>query len=154
MYRDDTNLLNLTLLDDILKDVFYINLAFQKVNADIAKLYAELRTLTISLARRILNQRSLKLLEMNPTTMIHVADLKVIEQALDKINDDFGNSLLSVNSLDFGSSFEKLTTELPISPDSLKAVKDRGVSFIVRLVKESTRRLPANENLAEPHHQR
>ncbi|CAG5102790.1 Protein of unknown function [Cotesia congregata] len=50
MYRDDSNLLYLIFLDTVLKEVTDLNIAFQKANADITKLYSELRRLLLSVA--------------------------------------------------------------------------------------------------------
>lgn len=112
MYKDNDNYLYLVFLDGALKDLYDLNLALQKENSDITKLYSDLRVLLVSSARRVFKPSSLKPLELSHSSnhtsgMLHQADLDAVRRAVIKADDEFGNSLLSLDSMDFGHKFEK-----------------------------------------------
>ncbi|XP_044015627.1 uncharacterized protein LOC122857495 isoform X2 [Aphidius gifuensis] len=160
MYNDHLNHLYLTFLDESLEDLHSINLAFQKHNADITKLYADLCMLLVSNARRVFKPSFLRrfsnLSESN-LTVLDQADLDAIERAIEKSKEEFGCSLLPLDSMDFGRKFEKLVEEkqlvLPnkyfISTDNLITLKKRASAFIIRLCKEIKNRLPQNLSVIE-----
>ncbi|KYN15665.1 hypothetical protein ALC57_12168 [Trachymyrmex cornetzi] len=143
MYEDDSNLLYLLFLDGILKEVTNINLAFQKTNADITKLYTDLHMLIVSLARRIIK----------PSYLRHQETEKV-HQDFEKVHQDFEKPLLPLESVDFGYQFESYAAKKTISQASLKLVQERSlmctecapvqsVKYAIRL----SRNLPVVENL-------
>lgn len=114
MYKDDSNLLYLIFLDGILKDVTNLNLAFQKTNADITKLYTDLRMLFMSLARRIIKPCYLRR-EISSYSMLHQTDIDDVQSALEKMHQDFESSLLPLESVDFGHRFESYAAKKTIS---------------------------------------
>lgn len=146
MYNDHLNHLYLTFLVGSLKDLYSINLAFQKLNADITKLYADLRMLLVSNARRVFKPCFLRTFldsSVINSTMLHQADLDAVGKAIEKSNEEFGCSLLPFDSMNFGIKFEKLVKEkqpVPpnkplISSDNLMTLKKRASTFIIRLCK-------------------
>ncbi|XP_011701060.1 PREDICTED: uncharacterized protein LOC105457853, partial [Wasmannia auropunctata] len=96
MYEDDSNLLCLLFLDGILKDVTNLNLAFQKTNADITKLYADLHMLLMLLVRRIIKPY---LKHQRTSSILHQANIDDVARALEKVHQDFENVLLPLESL-------------------------------------------------------
>lgn len=146
MYADDSNLLYLLFLDGILKEITNINLAFQKTNADITKLYSDLRIFLLSIAKRIFKPNCLRPLEFSNTspTMIHQIDIEAVKNALEKVGSDFGNSLLPLNSIDFGTKFLSFAAKKTISRNDLNVIMERILAFIIRLCKELIQRLPLN----------
>lgn len=60
MYNDDTNLLYLLFLSPILKEVTKVNVIFQASDANITKIYSDLRILLVSTARRVFKPIFLK----------------------------------------------------------------------------------------------
>lgn len=146
MYRDDSNLLYLIFLDTVLKEVTDLNIAFQKANADITKLYSELRRLLLSVARRIFKPIYLKPIapKTASTAMLHEADIKAVNGALLKTNSEFEDSLLPLDSVDFGTKFSKYANKSTISTESLATVKLRSRAFMLKLCEELVKRFPAN----------
>lgn len=146
MYEDDTNYLYLLILDGILREVAHVNLAFQKTNADVTKLYTELKTLLLSLARRIFKPSFLNFSVTRNTSlnMLHQADIDPVKKALDKAQSEFGNSLLPLDSVDLGERFRCHAEKKTISQSALNTVKERAVAYITRLCKELVSRLPGN----------
>lgn len=146
MYNDNSNILYLTLLEGILRDVYDVNQAFQGRDADITRLYGDLRVLIVSLARRIFKPAFLRSLEpLNASSsMLSQSDLDTLQQAVNKASAEFGNSLLPHDSMDLGSKFENLVAELRIQSTVLVEIKERAVQVILRLCEELMRRLPPN----------
>lgn len=146
MYEDDSNLLYFLFLNGILKEIANINLAFQKTNADITKLYSDLRTLLLSTAKRIFIPNFSRPLEFSNASpiMLHQTDIEAVKKALEKSNSDFGNSLLSLDSMHFRTKFLSFAAKKTISRNDLNIVMERIVAFIIRLCKELIQRLPLN----------
>lgn len=146
MYNDDTNLVYLIFLDGILKDVHALNLAFQHNNADITRLYAELRLLLLSLARRIFKPAFLRPLTsgQDSSSMLHQTDLDAVKRCLDHAHDNFGDSLLSLDSRDLGEKFDNVAREKHLDVVTLQAIKERATLYIIRLCRELWQRLPQN----------
>lgn len=149
MYEDDSNLLYLLFLDGILKEITNLNLAFQKTNADITKLFADLRMLLMSLARRIMKPSCFKHREMSSYSMLHQTDIDDVQSALEKVHQDFENSLLPLESVDFGHRFESYAAKKTISQASLRLVQERCVAYMIRLCNELVKRLPRNLPIVE-----
>ncbi|KYM94187.1 hypothetical protein ALC62_15181 [Cyphomyrmex costatus] len=126
MYEDNSNLLYLLFLDGILKEVTNINLAFQKTNADITKLNKE-----------------------TSYSMLHQTDIDNIQRALEKVHQDFENTLLPFESVDFGYQCESYAAKKTISQASLKLVQERCVAYTIRLCNELLKRLPRNLSVME-----
>lgn len=146
MYVDDANLLYFLFLDGILKEIANMNLAFQKTNADITKLYSDLRILLLSTAKRIFKPSFLRPLEFSNTSsnMLHQTDIEAVKRALEKAGSDFGNSLLPLDSIDFGTKFLSFAAKKTISQHALNTVMERIVAYIIRLCEELIKRLPLN----------
>lgn len=146
MYADDSNLLYLLFLDGILKEITNINLAFQETNADITKLYSDLRIFLLSIAKRIFKPNCLRPLKFSNTspTMLHQTDIEAVKNALEKAGSDFGNSLFPLDSIDFGTKFLLFATKKTISRNDLNVVMERILASIIRLCKELIQRLPLN----------
>ncbi|CAD6238482.1 GSCOCG00012538001-RA-CDS [Cotesia congregata] len=149
MYRDESNILYLLFLDTVLKEVTDLNIAFQKANADITKLYTDLRILLLSVARRIFKPIYLKSIppKTASTAMIHQADIAAdiaAQRAISKANCDFDNSLLPLDSVDFGYKFTMYLTKSTISSENLQTVKVRSRSYMLKLCEELVKRFPDN----------
>lgn len=138
MYNDDTNLLYLLFLSPILKEVTKVNVIFQASDANITKIYSDLRILLVSTARRVFKPIFLKgrnLAKNASIAMLHEADIAAVKRALEKTEATFENSLLPVDSIDFGEKFNDLLAKKTIPADKVKEVKQRLTTFLVRLVK-------------------
>lgn len=146
MYNDDRNRLYLLFLNQILPEITAMNLAFQAADADLTKLYSDLRCLLLSLARRIFQPSFLRPLvsDTSNATMLHQADIQAVQNALLKSKQAIGNSLLPINCVDFGSSFAAFAEKKTISDVHLHEVKVRSLNFIIVLCEQLVQRLPAN----------
>ncbi|CAG5100548.1 Protein of unknown function [Cotesia congregata] len=146
MYNDDRNRLYLIFLNQILREITTMNLAFQAADADLTKLYSDLRCLLLSLARRIFQPSFLRPLvsDTSDATMLHEADIKAVQNVLLKSKQAIGNSLLPINCVDFGSSFAAFAEKKTISDVHLHEVKVRSLNFIIVLCEQLVQRLPTN----------
>lgn len=152
MYNDDTNLLYLLFLCPILKEVTNVNVIFQASDANITKIYSDLRILLVSVARRFFKPvflRAQSLSDNASLAMLHEADIAAVRRALEKAEGSFENSLLPLDSIDFGKKFNDLLAKKTVSVNKVKEVKQRCLNFLVRLVKELVDRLPLNVSVVE-----
>lgn len=151
-YRKDTVHLYLVFVEGILNEVMAVNLAYQRANADAAALYDDLRLLVLSLARRIFKPSYLKPLitENNPSNrMLHNADVAAVRRALDKSEDLFSNSLLPLESVDYGHHFLERSERTGLETKELTVIKQRARGYLLQLVKELADRLPQNVDVIE-----
>ena len=88
MYADESNLLYFLFLNDISSDLTDLNNSFQKSNADITKLYSEMRTIIMSLVRRFIQPVYLKdngkTASDAPDGMLRQNDIDIVHNALEK----------------------------------------------------------------------
>ncbi|KAH0540277.1 hypothetical protein KQX54_015317 [Cotesia glomerata] len=84
VYNDDRNRLHLLFLNEKFGEITTMNLAFQAADADLTKLYSDLRCLLLSLARRIFQPSFLRPLvsDTSDATMLHQADIQTVQNAL------------------------------------------------------------------------
>lgn len=152
MYNDDTNLLYLLFLCSILKEVTNVNIIFQANDANITKIYSDLRILLVATARRVFKPIFLRIQNQSENvslTMLHEADIISIKRALDKADAPIENSLLPLDSIDFGEKFNDLLAKKTVSAEKAKEIKQRCTGFLVRLIKELVDRLPLNVSVVE-----
>lgn len=135
-------------LDEVLREVTQVNLAFQRTSADVTKLYTDLKILIMSLARRIFAPAFLRHAETNnaDNTMLHLADINAVKKALEKAGGNFGNSLLPLDSIDFGERFKSHAGKNLVSRQAIEIVKQRYLDLLIVLCEQLVLRLP--ENLA------
>ncbi|CAG4941713.1 unnamed protein product [Parnassius apollo] len=81
--------------------------------------------------------------------MLLEADIAAVRRALEKAGAPFENSLLPLDSIDFGEKFNDLLAKKTVSVDKAKEVKQRCSAFLVRLVREIVDRLPLNVSVVE-----
>lgn len=143
MYDDEMNWLLLIFLDPILKEISSLNKSFQSTRADLTKLYADLRRFLVATSRRFLKTSFLRPVE-NENGVLLETDVDCIKKALERIDADFGNSCLPLDSIDFGFQFEKEIKKTKISKEKVTCVLQRARSFLIKLVNELCKRLPNN----------
>lgn len=83
-YQDNSNLLYLTFLKTTLKEVNMLNLAFEHTNADITKLYSDLRNLVFNISKRVLKERAIT--ETYRPGVLRVDEIKMLKNAFSNIN--------------------------------------------------------------------
>lgn len=137
MYKDDSNLLYLTFLKPILREVTNVNLLFQSDHADLTKVYGDLKSLLVAASKRIINPNFLRDDEI-PTALC-VEDVDRVAKALkNKL------ALLPLDAVDFGYAFSNLANKKPIASKDLQIVKSNYAKFIVSLCEQLVNRLPNN----------
>lgn len=147
MYNDRTLLLYLTFLCPLLQEITSVNLHFQADDADVTKLYCDLRILLLYFARRIFKPSFLKSNDKPGVSiwMIQTDDVIAVQKALENVNSEFRNSLLDLKDIDFGSEFEEELQRNPtLDPKDVVDVKKKCLNFMIKFVKELTDRLPLN----------
>jgi len=155
MFNDSVHYLYLKFLSPILKEISNLNVKFQAERADAVKLYSELRTLLLSLARQIFKPSFLKNNIQNTgstgsLSALHEEDIRLVKYAMDHANREFGSSLLKLEDIDFGTEFQSAYevlqsgTESKMSNADLLHVKQKCLNFLKRLITEIIERLPNN----------
>lgn len=134
MYKDPTHKLYLIFLKPILREITLINETFQATNADVTKIYSELRTLVLSLASRVIRPEFMK--QSNPG-MLRKSELEMVEKA---ISDD--GARLPIDRVYFGDAFSALSLSVGLSPEELMQIKQRCTDVLITLVKELVNRMP------------
>ncbi|KAL5237513.1 hypothetical protein ACI65C_004923 [Semiaphis heraclei] len=125
MYKDDSNLLYLTFLKPILREVTNVNLLFQSDHADLTKVYGDLKSLLVAASKRIINPNFLRDDEI-PTALC-VEDVDRVAKALkNKL------ALLPLDAVDFGYAFSNLANKKPIASKDLQIVKSNYAKFIAK----------------------
>jgi len=137
MYKDDSNLLYLTFLKPILREVTNVNLLFQSDHADLTKVYGDLKSLLVAISKRIIKPNFL--CDDEVPTALCVEDVDRVAKALkNKL------ALLPLDSVDFGYAFSILANEKTIASKDLQIVKSNCANFIVSLCEQLVNRLPNN----------
>ena len=151
MFNDDGNLFYLLFLNEILPEVTYLNIAFQKTNADITKLYSDMKILLLSLAKRFI--KPVYLLDRQDNAwnnvsdgMLHQHDIDIVQRALKnvRLDNSVDNALLPLDLVDFGIVFKDFSLKVKVSEESLKNIKERCVMYLNRLCNEIITRIPGN----------
>lgn len=138
MFRDDSNLLYLTFLKPILREVNNVNLQFQSENVDLTKVYQELKLLMMSVAKRLIKPIFLRNEEYYPNALC-LEDINKVSKALKN-----PLALLPVDAIDFGYAFSILAEKKTIDPKLLNVVKNNCANFLLCLCQELVKRLPDN----------
>ncbi|KAK3931229.1 Protein FAM200B [Frankliniella fusca] len=142
MYQDPTNLLYLTFLRPILRDVNQKSLLFQSNSADITKVYKELRVFVYTLVRKVLKKEVIP--EVNSDGVLRGVELAALNEAF-KDN----HSFLPLDMVKFGDAFDTLVNKLNLPERLVTPVKQRCANFLVRLTKELVERLPTCVEVVE-----
>ncbi|KAK3918936.1 Zinc finger protein 862 [Frankliniella fusca] len=142
MYQDPTNLLYLTFLRPILRDVNQKSLLFQSNSADITKVYKELRVFVYTLVRKVLKKEVIP--EVNSDEVLRGVELAALNEAF-KDN----HSFLPLDMVKFGDAFDTLVNKLNLPERLVTPVKQRCANFLVRLTKELVERLPTCVEVVE-----
>lgn len=137
LYNDDSNLLYLTFLKSTLKDVDIMNLAFEHTNADITKLYGDLRNLVYSISRRVVKERAIAE-TYNPGTL-RLDEVEMLQSALKS-----SDNLIPIDQVQFGENFSQLSRTLQISQRTMNAVRSNCGNYLLILCRQLLDRMPLN----------
>lgn len=144
MYKDDSNLLYLTFLKPVLREVTRVNLQFQCDHAisDLTKVYQELKSLMMSIAKRFLK-----------SNFLHVNDSinSLCLEDIDRISTALKNPLaiLPLDAVDFGYAFSILAEKKTVDHKTLDVVISNCANFLISLCGELVKRLPHNVKCIE-----
>lgn len=137
MFKDNANLLYLTFMKTILKDVHCVNMAFQHSNADVTKLYGDLRQLTYSFATRVLKERAIA--ETTKPGVLRLDEVEMLKAAL-KTSDN----LIPIGKVQLGDAFTRMALQLNIPEKSLEQVRVDCANFLLTMYNQLLDRLPPN----------
>jgi len=118
-----------------------MNLKFQSLNADITKVYEELKQLMMSIARRIIKPSFLR-----DDEFPNVQSLHDIHRVTNALNNNL--SLLPLNAIDFEFAFTELSEKKTVTSRALQVVKERCSSFLFTLC-QVLKRLPQNTQVIQ-----
>ncbi|KAK3926574.1 General transcription factor II-I repeat domain-containing protein 2 [Frankliniella fusca] len=132
-----SNLLYLTFLRKILSDVRTANLAFEQTDADVTKLYSDVRNVVFTIAARLLKQGSLTV-TIRPG-VLREDEVEMLKRAFQTPAND-----RPADQLKLGWDFDQLLKTVTISEADLLAVRPNCGQFLLKLGIELCERLPAN----------
>ena len=95
-----------------------MNLSFEKTEADVTKLYTDLRTLVFSLAGRIVKPSAIS--ETARPGMLRCDEIEMLKDCHKN-----PSNLLPLDRANFGDSFSKLLPILNLSEEDLAAVRKK-----------------------------
>lgn len=150
MFEDETHLLYLIFLKPILYDVTQVNLVFQSTNVDLSKAYSDMKSLLVSLIKRILKPLHIRnvLKNCNNNSMITLIDLESLQNIL-----RFPDAHLPFNCVDFGIKFQAQArisiANKTLSKEQVDNVMQRSANFIFCLCREMVQRFPNNVTVME-----
>lgn len=137
LLEDSANLLYLTFMRTILKDVDRVNQAFEHTNADITKLFTDLRNLVFSIAGRILKDQAICETARPAVLRLDVAEM--LKRALPNPDNH-----LPFDQVKFGENFKQLARSADLPADALRDVKLNCCSYLLSLAHQLVDRLPSN----------
>lgn len=133
MYKQKENKAILTFLRPILKDIYHLNMYFQKDNIDHYKAFNEVNTLIWSLARRIIQ----------PAIIVHLQnDFKLLVNSM-----KYEQNYLNLNGCDLGYHFTAELGAAQLTEDTNIAIKSKCMEFIKALLNELVKRMPTHLNI-------
>ena len=136
-FESKSKLLYLTFLRTILSDIYALNLAFESANADVSKLYSDLRSQLYSLSARILKPQAIA--ETGRPGMLKIEETEMLRRSLqDKTNQ------LSLDRVNFGDKFQKLVEVSQLDEQEPRNVRLKCGEFIFTLCLQFIDRLPNN----------
>jgi len=135
LYNNNCNLLYLTFLRTILRDVQSVNLVFECDNPDVTKIYTDLRNLVFSVSRRVLHSQVIA--NTSRPGMLRKDEVDMLKEAF-----EFQINYLPLDRMNFGDSFKQLSQTLKPTPEELATVQKNCADFLVSLAKQLLKRVP------------
>ena len=137
LLEDDSNLLLMIFVRNVLHSVAPVNLAFESTEADVTKLFIDLRNLTFTLAGRILYTTALPQTERPGA--LRVDEVSALRDALLR-----PDNLLPVDRINLGDAFRTALQCMKIEQGKLLKVHKFCGSYLFRLCLQLVERLPPN----------
>lgn len=129
-YKNKSNKVILTFLRPVLKQIYLLNLYFQKKSVDYYQALMEINGVIWSIARQILKPAIVNHLENN---------LELLQNSL-----RFENNYLSLSDSDLGYDFQKIISEVNLTVEQVTDIKNRCVQFLKVLLQELVKRMPSH----------
>lgn len=136
LYNSNT-LLYITFLKNVLLPVQKVSKAFEQTNADITKVYMDLRTAVMTLAGRILKPHCMA--QTARPGMLRSEEAKIIENALKN-----PENLLPVDRVNLGDAFLRTAQAENLTPEQLEPIRHNCGAYIFTLCKLLMTKLPGN----------
>ncbi len=158
MYEENINYLYLLFINSVLDGVNKVNLVFQSNNINIVHAYTDLHLLVMTTARRIFKPSYLTVQDETLDPIARgAAELQCVKNAVQKSTNEFGNSMLSVNDVDYGFQFEECLQEMKKKnvktvQTELHNLKVKCRNFPIRICRELVERVPSNFEIIQRVH--
>lgn len=130
-------MLYLVFLRTILRRVQALSKAFEQTDADVTKLYTDLRSQVLSLAGRILKPQCMA--ELARPGMLRNDEAKVLGEALAK-----PDNLLPVDRVNLGDDFAKAAVAQGVTAEELMSIRRSCGEYIFTLCKLLLDKIPTN----------
>ncbi|KAK3924016.1 Zinc finger MYM-type protein 1 [Frankliniella fusca] len=127
----------LTFIKSVLGEVHAVSLAFEHTNADVTKLYTDMRGLVYGLAGRVLKHEAIA--ETTRPSVLRQDEFAMFKAA-------FANAanLRSTDNIKFGDNFTELVKHLTIPADALNHVQAKCGNYLLTLCRQLLDRMPSN----------
>lgn len=133
----ESNMLYLLFLRHALSGVQKISSAFEQTDADITKLYTDLRSQVLVLAGRILKPQSMA--QAARPGMLRCDEARMLKEALSK-----SENLLPVDRVNLGDAFRKKAQVSSMPADELYGIRHKCGEYIYVLTRDLLDKLPSN----------
>lgn len=137
LMSDKCNQLYLLMLKSVLTRVDKVNLMFEHTDADVTKLYSDLRGLVFSIAGRILKPEALP--QTSRPGVLRTDELTVLRSALQNTS-----NLLPLDRAEFGKSFKDLLSVAGLPERTVTSLRQSCGEFVFSLCNQLLDRLPTN----------
>ncbi|KAK3914514.1 Protein ZBED8 [Frankliniella fusca] len=137
LYQDSSNMLYLLFLKKTLIGVNKVNKAFESTEADVTKLYSDLRSEVLALCARILKPNCM--VQLSRPGMLRSDEARYLKEALSK-----PENLLPADRLPLGDAFAKAAQSEKVPIDKLNSVRHKCGEYIFTLCKYLLDKLPRN----------
>jgi len=112
-------------------------LAFEKENPDVTKVYAELRNLVFSVARRVLHPQAIP--DTSRPGALREDEIQALKDAF-----ELNINKLLIDRVNFGENFKVLFKNVQLSDSQAKSVLHQCSEFLMTLSGQLFQRLPKN----------
>ena len=135
LHSDKSNLLFLTFLKPVLRELTSTNVAFQSSIADVSKIYKDLRDFVFTMAKRVIKPEALR---QSQPGMLRLTELEALKSALQK-----RDSFKALSLIAYGEDFWKKVAEVKLPDKKLEEVQTACADFLVKFLHELCSRLPS-----------
>lgn len=139
LMKDKSNHLYFLMMKSVLGPIQKLSASFEKSDADVTKLYSDLRSKVYSLAGRILNSTAIQ--ETSRASTLRLDEIQMLKRALSTPANFLPADIALRN---YGDSFNQLLSVANLSEDVKRTLQQTCGEYIVSLLYQLIERLPTN----------